>query len=243
MVVTAATAIMAIAAMMTEGKKTLRHEYKHQITSQEDLVLSHKLGVLLQRDKHAGDDGSYTITSLYFDTPYDEALREKTAGVNVREKFRLRYYGDDVSFIRLEKKYKINGLCGKKSAVLTKEEVMRLLAGDVSFLLGDDPLKQEFYAKWNGKLLRPKVIVRYEREAFVYGPGNVRVTFDRHVCTAMRSTDFLNPKCVYIPAGEGITILEVKYDAFLPEIIRNIVQMNDRTSAAYSKYAISRRYE
>lgn len=235
---------MVIAAMMTEGKKKLRHEYKHQITPQEDLVLSHKLGKLFMQDKHAGEDGSYTITSLYFETPYDEALREKTAGVNVREKFRLRYYGDDMSFIRLEKKYKINGLCGKKSAVLTSEEVMRLLNGDVSFLLEkEEPVLQEFYVKWHGKMLRPKVIVRYEREAYVYGPGNVRVTFDRHIRTALRSTDFLNPACIYIPTGDGITILEVKYDAFLPEVIRNIVQMNNRTASAYSKYAISRRYE
>ena len=28
------------------------------------------------------------------------------------------------------------------------------------------------------QLLRPKSIVRYSREAFIYGPGNVRVTLD-----------------------------------------------------------------
>ena len=34
-------------------------------------------------------------------------LREKVDGVNRREKFRLRYYGKDTSFLRLEKKFKI----------------------------------------------------------------------------------------------------------------------------------------
>lgn len=242
--VTMVTVVMAIAAMMTEVNRKLRHEYKHQITPAEDLVLSRKLEMLLKRDSHAGNDGSYTITSLYFDTPYDEALREKTAGINFREKFRLRYYGDDVTFIRLEKKYKINGLCGKKSAVLSKEDVEKLLMGDVSFLLSsDDGLKKEFYGKWNGKLLRPKVIVRYEREAFAYIPGNVRVTFDRNVRTALTNTDFLNPVCPFVSAGDATTILEVKYDAFLPEFIRNVIQLKDRSAAACSKYAICRRYE
>lgn len=230
--------------MMTEDRRKLRHEYKHQIAPWEDLVLSRKLGLLLERDKHAGSDGSYTITSLYFDTPYDEALREKTAGVNVREKFRLRYYGDDVTFIRLEKKYKINGLCGKKSAVLSKDEAEKLINGDVSFLLQkEETLLQEFYVKWHGKQLRPKVIVRYEREVYVYGPGNVRITFDRNIRTALMRADFLNPACVYIPAGESTTVLEVKYDAFLPEWIRDIVQLKDRRASACSKYALSRRYE
>ena len=60
-------------------------------------------------------DGSYRVTSLYFDTPYDTALREKLDGVDRREKFRLRYYGELPGFLKLEKKFKVDGLCGKRS--------------------------------------------------------------------------------------------------------------------------------
>ena len=81
----------------------LRHELKHRINLREDLVLSQRLKKLFAHDKNAGPDGTYRVTSLYFDTPYDSALREKIDGVNRREKFRLRYYGTDTSFIRLEK--------------------------------------------------------------------------------------------------------------------------------------------
>ena len=130
----------------------LRHEVKHQISPQEDLVLASRLGKLFPRDGHAGPDGSYRVTSLYFDTPYDSALREKLDGVNRREKFRLRYYGDDISFIRLEKKYKINGLCGKRSARMTQEQVKELLSGSSEFLLdSDEPLFIELYSKIKGK--------------------------------------------------------------------------------------------
>ena len=81
------------------------------------------------RDKNAGAEGSYRITSLYFDTPSDTALRQKLEGVDRREKFRLRYYGEDLSFIRLEKKFKMNGLCGKHSARVTREQVRNILEG------------------------------------------------------------------------------------------------------------------
>ena len=47
----------------------LRHEVKHQLSPQEDLVLTSRLGKLFPRDGHAGPDGSYRVTSLYFDTP------------------------------------------------------------------------------------------------------------------------------------------------------------------------------
>ena len=123
--VTTATTMTGAPIMTIEPVKavSLRHELKHQINLREDLVLSQRLRKLFPHDKNAGLDGTYRVTSLYFDTPYDSALREKIDGVNRREKFRLRYYGMDTSFIRLEKKYKISGLCGKRSARMTQEQV------------------------------------------------------------------------------------------------------------------------
>lgn len=109
----------------------LRHEQKHQISRTEDLVLAGRLSKLFRRDSHAGPDGSYRVTSLYFDTPDDRALREKTEGFSRREKFRLRYYGTDFSFIRLEKKFKIGGLCGKRSRRLSREQAQAILDGQM----------------------------------------------------------------------------------------------------------------
>lgn len=223
---------------------SLRHEWKHQINPQEDLVLSQRLGKLFPRDANAGPDGAYQVTSLYFDTPYDSALREKLDGVNRREKFRLRYYGTDLSFLRLEKKYKVNGLCGKRSARLTQEQAERLLDGDARFLLDTgDALLLELYSKIQGQGLRPKTIVRYDREAFLYAPGNVRITLDRDIRTGLGSVDFLNPGVFCVRAAGPGTVLEVKYDAFLPEIVRMAVQVPGRRAAACSKYALCRRLD
>ena len=222
----------------------LRHEYKHQISLREDLVLSQRLKKLFPHDKNAGPDGTYRVTSLYFDTPYDSALREKIDGVNRREKFRLRYYGTDTSFIRLEKKYKIGGLCGKRSARMTREQAERLLSGSYEFLLDSgEPLFIELYSKIKGKGLRPKTIVRYDREAFLYAPGNVRITLDRDIRTGLGSVEFLNPEIFCLRAMEPGTVLEVKYDAFLPELVRMAVQVPGRQAAACSKYALCRRFD
>jgi hypothetical protein len=70
------------------------------------------------------------------ETPDDKNLKEKLYGVNNREKFRIRYYNDDPSFIKLEKKTKVNGLGTKLSAPLTKAECEKLLAVCGSVFIG-----------------------------------------------------------------------------------------------------------
>ena len=156
-----------------------RHEVKHQISPQEDLVLASRLGKLFPRDGHAGPDGSYRVTSLYFDTPYDTALREKLDGVDRREKFRLRYYGERPDFLKLEKKFKVNGLCGKRSARLTWSEAERLLSGEDAFLLErGEPLLSELYHKLRGTLL-----CTTSSGGRCCGPGRWCAMTGRHSCT------------------------------------------------------------
>ena len=221
----------------------LRHEYKHILNPHQACILSARLSQLFPRDPYAGHRGSYRVSSLYFDTPYDKALRQKLDGINRREKFRLRYYGDNTSFIRLEKKFKINGLCGKHAAPRTLEQARRLLSGQIDFLLDSGhPLLLEFYSKLRGQLLAPKTVVTYDREAFVYDVENVRLTIDRNLCGGPAG-DFLNPRPGLGPVSAGLTVLEVKYDAFLPELAALAVQLPNRQSCAYSKYAVCRRYD
>lgn len=231
---------------MTKEKQPLRlrHELKHSINAIDDYEVSWRLRKLFKHDENADSHGSYRVSSLYFDTPYDKALRQKIDGVNQREKFRIRYYNEDTSFIRLEKKFKINGLCGKHSARLTKEQVEQILNGDIAFLLeSENPLLIELYSKMKGQILRPKTIVCYEREAFLYGPGNVRITMDRNIRTGYNSLDFLNPKLHHLGVSENITVMEVKYDDFLPDIVKQAVQVPNRQASAFSKYAVCRKYE
>ena len=87
--------------------------------------------------------------------------------------------------------------------------------------------------------LRPKNIVDYQREAFIYPMGNVRITLDYDIRTSNTVHDFLQPEPIPIPI-QGVYILEVKYDNFLPELIRGMVSLSSRRSTAFSKYAVTR---
>ena len=221
-----------------------RHELKHSINAADDRDLVFRLGKIFFHDENTKEDGTYRVSSLYFDTPFDKALRQKIDGVNCREKFRIRYYEDNTSFIRLEKKLKMNGLCGKYSTKLTKEQVEQILDNNIDFLLDSgNPLLIEFYSKLKGQLLRPRTIVTYEREAFLYEPGNVRITIDRKLHTSSDCRNFLNPELYHIDVSDDVSILEVKYDEFLPEIVRLAVQIPNRQASAFSKYAVCRRYD
>ena len=219
-----------------------RHEWKHEISYSDLLAIRARLRAIMQPDPHA-KNGRYLIRSLYFDNLNDKALREKVDGVNMREKFRIRYYNNDPTIIHLEKKSKLNGLGTKFSADLTRQEAQKIVDGDLDWMPeADAPLIRELYCKMRYQNLRPKTIVDYTREPFVYGPGNVRITFDYDIRTGLADTNFLDPRCVTIPAGDAPIILEVKWDAYLPSIIRDAVQMPGCRAGAFSKYEQCRIY-
>jgi len=217
-----------------------RHELKHYINVADHMQLRARLRAVAKPDENAGADGNYKIRSLYFDDYSDKAVVEKLSGLSRREKFRLRYYNSDTSFIRLEKKSKVNKLCYKESMAVTPEQCTALLAGNLEPChLPERPLLMEFYAKMRYQNLRPKCVVEYSREAYKYCAGNVRITFDRNIRTSNTVSDFLSPALVTIPAASAI-ILEIKYDGFLPDIIRDFVQIGCRNQAEFSKYVVAR---
>ena len=207
------------------------------------LILRQRLCAVMQPDRHAVN-GLYEIRSLYFDNLYDKALREKLDGVNIREKYRIRLYNNDPSLIHLERKFKHGGLGCKTSALLTPEQAQAIADGDVAWMSrSTDEVILGFYTRVRNEGLAARVLVDYTREPFVFGPGNVRVTLDYNIRTGMSCTELLNPDCVTVPIQGDPCILEVKWDNFLPDVIRDAVQLDGRRSAAFSKYAASRMYD
>lgn len=219
-----------------------RHEWKHEVSLSDMLALRQRLRAVMEPDAHM-KDGRYEIRSLYFDTLSDKALREKIDGVNVREKFRIRYYNGDTSFLRLEKKSKRGGCGSKQSVRLEAAEVRALAEGERRWMLErGEPLLAELYRKMTCQGLRPRTIVDYTREAFAFAPGGVRVTLDHDIRTALGCAGFLDPACVTVPVPGGPVILEVKWGSFLPSVIRDAVQLEGRRTSAFSKYAACRIY-
>lgn len=221
-----------------------RSERKFLIRYADYLALKSRLRVLLQLDRNSGESGEYRIRSLYFDTPGDRALREKLAGVSRREKFRLRYYGDNIDLIRLEKKAKENGLGVKITCPLTAEECELLITGRTDELdTRDRGVLTELVSKMKSQGLRPRTVVDYTREAYVYGPGNVRITFDRDIRSGVSAVDFLDREIPTVPVLDpGTLVLEVKFDAYLPTAVADLLQMDTGGEMAVSKYGLCRFY-
>lgn len=225
--------------------ETYRHELKYQIDHADYLAIRQRLRPVMAPDEHVQKDGRYVIRSIYFDNFNDKVLREKINGVQKREKFRIRYYNDDLSFITLEKKIKYNSLCMKIDAVLSRQEYTALLQGDTGWMLAHPSgLVQELYCKMNSQQLRPRVLVSYVREPYVYAPGNVRVTFDSQIRSTLFHKGFLEDAIPDVEVADtpGDVVLEVKFDAFLPDIIQALLQTEEIRQQAYSKYVACRRF-
>ena len=201
-------------------------------------MLEGKLAALLNRDKHAAG-GRYTIRSLYFDEYHNKALKEKLDGTDPREKFRIRIYNRRDDFICLEKKVKKGELTQKLQTRLTRPQCDAILQGEIDWMWRQgDGLTAELYARMREGLV-PKTIVEYDRIPFVYAPGNVRVTIDRNIRSGVASTDLFSD--IPLVPVSPMDVLEVKFDAYLPDVVRMLTAGMDSRRTAVSKYALCRK--
>ncbi len=216
-----------------------RKELKYTVTEGESIVTARRLSSFMQRDKNLKGGREYLIRSLYFDNLYDKALKEKLAGTAIRDKFRIRYYDFDPAFIRLEKKSKRYAVGHKYQCRLTADEVQKIIDGDTAWMEEDArPLVRELFLKMKLELFRPSVIVDYCREPFTYAPGNVRITFDRDICSCKDVKAFFRKDAPTVPIlSDGRCIMEVKYDDFLPDVVSRTILTTKNREQAFSKFA------
>ena len=113
-----------------EQADNYRHELKFAIPYPEYAAMRARLRLIMKSDPHVSENGTYQIRSIYFDNSDDKALREKIDGIGKREKFRIRYYNDDFSFIVLEKKMKNGNLCSKLDEKQRERSYKRVLCED-----------------------------------------------------------------------------------------------------------------
>ncbi len=219
-----------------------RHELKHIINYSDYLTVKNAVSRVAKPDQYSQKDGGYSIRSIYFDNFADKALFEKLNGLSVRHKYRIRFYNFNSDFIRLEKKSKNVNMSQKESAFITKEQCENILRGDIDFLKQTgNPLLLELYLKMKNENLYPKTIVDYRREAYTYPAGNVRITFDSKIKSGLASKDVFNENLPLLPAMNGeMIVLEVKFDGFLPDIIKSAVQDIQKRPSSVSKYALCR---
>lgn len=216
-----------------------RHELKYLISEADQAELAVRMAPVFHLDPHA-QQGGYFIRSLYFDDCWNTAYEEKEAGVLLRKKYRIRIYNCSDRSIKLERKKKCGSFIYKEAAPLTRAELEQILQGEYGFLLhSSHRLCQEFYTECICKMLRPRVIVDYDRVPWILDAGTVRVTFDRDVRAAVGGWDLFDPALPTLPVLEpGKLVMEVKFTEFLPQIVRQLLPPRAQELTAVSKYVL-----
>lgn len=222
-------------------RQVLRHERKYLLPQEESQRLRGRLELLLPKDSHTGC-ACYSIRSLYFDTLWDDNFFEKLNGVELRRKLRLRLYDPAADHAFLEMKQKEGEYQLKRSLRLSREAASALARGEYAPLLDcRAPLADECYALITMRCYRPKAIIEYRREAYVVPKNDTRITFDREIHATESSAGIFDPAlCLYPVMEQGQVVLEVKYNGFLVEYVRELVGQCERAQTSASKYAMGR---
>ena len=222
-----------------------RHELKYFINPAELEALRQRLRGALSMDAHCVGGRPYVIRSLYFDDIDDSAFYDKQAGVMHRDKYRIRIYNFSDKTIFLERKRKMGDLIQKSSVQITRRLCDQLADGNPSGLYkAQNPLLQDMYVQMRTKLLRPRVLVDYEREAYIHPAEDVRITFDLALRSGLASRDLFNPHVPTVcPHDRNVEILEVKFNNYLPDYINALLYGVEAERSAVSKYILCRRFE
>lgn len=225
---------------MGTDMETYRVEDKFCCGVQEMYQLQRRLDAVLLTDGYGNGTGGYTVSSLYFDDFMDSCLADTEAGSNRRRKYRIRIYNRSLDVIKLEIKEKRDNRVCKRTKRISAGEMERLKSGQC---IADEGTGQDpaflFNLAIRTRGLLPKVIVTYERMAYLYAPGNVRITFDRNVRAGQRVEEF-GKEVFHDFNREEDAVLELKYDAFLPSFIPQLLEQNSLRQTAFSKYRICR---
>lgn len=218
----------------------LRNELKYQIPIKQKNTLIQRLNPILKLDPHSNDEG-YWVKSLYFDDYQDSALNDNLDGVQYRNKFRIRYYNSNTNYICLEKKVKILSKGYKESICLMKEEVEKILNKDYEWMLDSNKtLLVELYSELKKSGLNPKTIIYYQRIPYLFDAGNIRITLDFNIQSSNQTSQFLETSQIYVPHSQDECLLEVKYDSFIPDFIKDLIQIPQSNWTSHSKYVQGR---
>lgn len=221
-----------------------RHEYKYLCDKTQNIVLKMRAKGLLQEDKYTGNKEYYYVRSLYFDTMDNQCYLENESGNDKRNKYRIRIYNGNCEKIVLERKSKERQMTSKISCPISEEVCRRLMRNQRVPITEDmSEVQKKLLLELQLKVMRPVVVVEYQRFPYIEKNGNVRITFDENISSSNEIEKFLDKQMITRPIlGNGQSILEVKWDAFLPSYIKEHMQMETLQWSSFSKYYLCRKY-
>ena len=185
----------------------------------------------LSPDSHAGSNGTYRVTSLYFDTAAFDVFHRR--GSYGRAKYRVRRY-DDAPSVYVERKMRTECLVSKRRSVIEAGEVSRIAgAGDGDWSGG------WFQRRLRARQLGPVCSISYVRTAMAGQQPDgslVRLTLDEELCaTRVHSPAFGEPYSGIRFAG-GDQILELKFLGDMPALFKELLGSFTLNRSSVSKY-------
>ncbi|MBS4539371.1 polyphosphate polymerase domain-containing protein [Clostridium sp. D2Q-11] len=227
---------------MKKQDNLFRHEIKYFINQIQAAELRLFLQQNMDLDPNCDETGSYWIRSLYFDTIDNKDYYEKIIGHNIRKKIRLRLYDIDSPSIKLEIKNKYDSYILKETVTMSRKDVHKLINGDSSPLLNyNKATAKKVFSFMHRDLYLPKIIIDYDREAYIYPFENIRVTLDKNLAASFHSHDFFKDNKSMIPIfNSPILILEVKYNHIIPIFFQNLLSNFEIQRSEISKYCLGR---
>lgn len=218
-----------------------RKEIKYIIPAEQFLHMEKQLDCIMQRDPY-GNNGTYQIRSQYFDSVNDQDLQDNLSGVMEKRKIRTRIYGLQDQTVKLEYKCKSGNDSVKHSLLISRQEAEEMEKHNYHFLIRrPEELASFLYTKMMRGAYRPKTIILYSRTAFLYPVSDVRITFDHHISSSVNPHGLFREKIALTPVlPQDMGILEVKYNDFLPSVLKQVIRQADRSADAYSKYSSAR---
>lgn len=199
----------------------MRKEIKYEIGYSEYRQIKQILETCMKKDLNAGKRGIYKVKTIYFDNYLQEVQKNKKDDINSVNKYRIRMYNDNEKSIFLERKTNENGYILKVKEPITKKDAINIIEGRYKEILEDKPsLKTEIYLNIILKQLRPVLLIEYERMAFVDDISGVRVTIDSKINSTTDCNKFFGK---IETKNNNKYILEIKYNKYLPDYIKNIV--------------------
>ncbi len=237
--------------MAIEQASIHRYELKYTVTEQQAAEIRDYIQPLFSLDANvASERGSYTVNSVYMDTPGLRFYHDTRFRQLLRFKLRIRYYGTDaVKFATLEVKYRHSRTVWKARDRIAMAEWPAVLE-----IAKCDRTSPEYGAMPRSLVelhhlygTEPVLHLRYSREPFVsevdaYG----RITFDR----AMRyrlmrgSYDLLGNEgemnyyddAITAQWAESPVVMEIKTEPLVPFWAIDLIKRFSLVQRGYSKY-------
>ena len=231
-------------------RRELRYELKYLLLRSQLPPVLDEVRAHMRPDSHVGPEGTYPITSLYYDTPDYKAYWDKLDGQRARRKVRVRAYGDTQihpdtpTFVEI--KQRVNQMMRKRRVQLRYDQAVDfdgLVATAAGLLPAERDLLHEVHYLAATLQLRPTCVVTYDRMAFEgdeHAP-DLRVTVDSNLRgrthdLTLLSTGLTDDQQVL---GPEYVVLEVKANTHVPAWVAQMVARHHCTFRRISKYCLT----